>query len=325
MEELTRWPGQPPVLNLCLCLIPDFYLLWAASRRAGFTPLSGRWLFPWILTRTWTSTGGTRSSSTRAGSSTRGLPTSLPSLMLLTKPWRDDPKTPALSSQVGWEGSAWWWASDLCEIPGGRRIMVWLMTAFYKRNFIKLKAAHLHLNPCVEIGTIISYLSQELVPAKSWICACRGIMWAGALCLFRRVTWDQQSWACDQELLIFVAGLTGHCLFPAPLERPWLQQWEQGWYQSDPWLDPGTLFPWCPRAQAALKGESPGLGCWTVAPCAAAGQAFSSNNIPLILCVPALFPTCVISQHNCSKSAQQQPGRGMAVFRKRPKCTQRLL
>lgn len=53
--------------------------------------------------------------------------------------------------------------------------MVWLITAFYKRNFIKLKAAHLHLNPCVEIGTIISYLIQELVPGRSWICACRGI------------------------------------------------------------------------------------------------------------------------------------------------------
>lgn len=54
--------------------------------------------------------------------------------------------------------------------------MVWLMTAFYKRNFINLKAAHLHLNPCVETGTIISYLTQELVPVRSWICACRGIM-----------------------------------------------------------------------------------------------------------------------------------------------------
>lgn len=28
--------------------------------------------------------------------------------------------------------------------------MVWLMTAFHKRSFINLKAAHLHLNPCVE-------------------------------------------------------------------------------------------------------------------------------------------------------------------------------
>lgn len=83
--------------------VSDFCLLSAraGSRRAGFTPLSGRWLFPWILTRTSTSTGGTWSSSTRAGSSTRGLPTCSLSPMLLTKPWRDDPKTPALSSQVG--------------------------------------------------------------------------------------------------------------------------------------------------------------------------------------------------------------------------------
>ncbi|RLV91154.1 hypothetical protein DV515_00014217 [Chloebia gouldiae] len=102
-----------------------------------------------------------------------------------------------------------------------------------------------------------------------------------------------------QELLIFVAALTGHCLFPAPLGRPWLQQWEQGWYQSDPWLDPGT----------SSERREPRAGVLN-------SQAFSSNNIPLIPCVPALFLTCGISQHNCSKSAQ--PGRGMAVFRKRP-------
>lgn len=40
--------------------------------------------------------------------------------------------------------------------------MVWLMTAFYKRNFINLKAAHLHLNPCVETAQLF------LISFKSW-------------------------------------------------------------------------------------------------------------------------------------------------------------
>lgn len=84
------------------------------------------------------------------------------------------------------------------------------------------------------------------------------------------------------------------------------------------YLDPGTSFPWCSCAPAALKSERPELLCSTVASCAAApgaaaGQAsacpsFSSNNIPFDpLCPQAFHQPYILT---ASKSAKQhQPGR----------------
>lgn len=119
------------ILELYICLIPFFPFVSsrAGLRKAGFIHLSGKWWFPWTLTKTWTSTGGTWLSSTRAESCTRGLLTSSPSQMPPTKPWRGDRKTPVSWYQVSSKSFALWWTL-LYEILGWRTRMIWLMTAF---------------------------------------------------------------------------------------------------------------------------------------------------------------------------------------------------
>ena len=184
----------------------------------------------------------------------------------------------------------------------------------------------------METLAIISYGIQELVSIISFICACKVITWTRVLCLPCLCEWRSArtgllslencgflslGWLASVLFSVWMAGL---------IACHGSNSGSSACTVSGRYLDPGTSFPWCSRALAALKSESPKMVCWTVASCMAvpdaaasqpsARQAFSSNNIPFDPVCQACYRPVKSYIITASKSAQQQqPGRVMATFR----------